>query len=242
MTILPTSPNYDIRTKTSTTRPPSLTVHPIILKKATLTQKIVFSGIAASIGVIVTNPIDVVKVRLQSQRLAFHARASEAAQYRGMLHAFVKISRQEGISGLWKGVGVAVLRSSTYGGIRLGSYGPLRDQVNCSYQKYIQSKSTGVDSSTQSGILVKVIAAIISGSTSAFLTNPLELLKVRQQGASTERLSIVATLTKVAQERGSYLALWDGTSASMLRSAVLTIAQAGSYDHIKHLLLGSKLG
>ena len=83
-------------------------------------QQVLFSGIAASAGVVVTNPIEVVKVRLQTDYRG-------DAHYKGSLATAAKIAEDEGLAGLWKGVNFAVLRASTYGASRLGMYGPIRD-------------------------------------------------------------------------------------------------------------------
>jgi len=190
-------------------------------------QQVLFSGIATSTGVLVTNPLDVVKVRLQTHR---------SGTPRGFFSTTVGIVRSEGPSALWKGVVFAVARSSVYGAIRLGLYAPLRDVGHRWATTPVSDTRTPRDDprSHAAALPVKIVAGMATGALAALLTNPLELLKVRQQGSADKRAMRV-TLRQVLQDRG-VRGLWDGTLVSMQRSAALTAAQAGSYDHLKQVL------
>ncbi|EFN53971.1 hypothetical protein CHLNCDRAFT_25287 [Chlorella variabilis] len=78
---------------------------------------------AAEAGVLVcflTNPVWVVKTRLQLQR-----RTACAVEYRGFLHAFVQIARCEGLPGLYKGLLPSLLLVS-HGAIQFAVYEELK--------------------------------------------------------------------------------------------------------------------
>merc|ERR1711998_534061 len=83
---------------------------------------VVVSGMASCFSEACTLPMDTVKVRLQVQGQA------AGQQYTGLVDAFGKILRSEGVAGLMKGLSPALLRQATYGSSRLGMYGPIKRQ------------------------------------------------------------------------------------------------------------------
>lgn len=75
-----------------------------------------------------TFPIDTTKTRLQLQGQVIDAKQKEI-KYRGMLHAFVRIAREDGIKALYNGVAPALLRQATYGSLKLGFYHALKRRL-----------------------------------------------------------------------------------------------------------------
>jgi hypothetical protein len=47
-------------------------------------------------------------------------------QYPGFFKSLVRIGREEGVKGLWRGTGAALLREASYSSIRMGLYDPLK--------------------------------------------------------------------------------------------------------------------
>lgn len=68
-----------------------------------------------------TNPLEVVKTRLQLQG-ELQARGSYHRHYRGVLHALWVVGRTDGIRGLQKGLTAALLYQGLMNGVRLGFY------------------------------------------------------------------------------------------------------------------------
>ena len=69
-------------------------------------------------------PIDVVKTRLQMDGSGGGVKA-----YNGSLDCATKLVRSEGPTSLFKGLPPALLRQSTYGSLRYGLYGPIKDSM-----------------------------------------------------------------------------------------------------------------
>jgi len=82
-----------------------------------------WGSIATCVGEIVTLPIDVVKVRMQTDSML-------SGNSRGMIGTFVHILKYEGPTALYAGVFPAVLRQFFYGGLRTGLYEPLKELLN----------------------------------------------------------------------------------------------------------------
>ena len=68
-------------------------------------------------------PIDVVKTRLQMDG------SGGVKQYSGSVDCATKLVRAEGPSSLFKGLPPALVRQSTYGSLRYGLYGPIKDSM-----------------------------------------------------------------------------------------------------------------
>lgn len=69
--------------------------------------------------------MDTAKVRLQLQRKIPTGDGENLPKYRGSIGTLATIAREEGISGLWKGVIAGLHRQCIYGGLRIGLYEPV---------------------------------------------------------------------------------------------------------------------
>jgi solute carrier family 25 protein 34/35 len=124
-------------------------------------------ALAACGAVTFTNPWEVVKTRLQLQgELQAHAKK----QYTNAFSAFVKIFKNEGISGLQRGLVPAYIYQIFLNGIRLGMY----DSI-CVNMK------SGMDRVYGKGVVPEVVSMISSGAIAgilgAFTASPFNLVK-----------------------------------------------------------------
>lgn len=80
------------------------------------------SGVAACGACVFTNPLEVVKTRMQLQG-ELQAPGTYQRHYRNVFHAFFTIGKVDGLAALQKGLGPALLYQFLMNGIRLGTYG-----------------------------------------------------------------------------------------------------------------------
>merc|ERR1711935_1305843 len=98
------------------------------------------AGGAAVVTVSFIHPIDVVKTRIQI--------SSEYGNL-GMRGTVGKITSEEGVYALWKGVNAAWLREASYTSLRLGLYEPVKVLVGANnadapfYKKFIAGSAAG---------------------------------------------------------------------------------------------------
>mmetsp|Transcript_27361 Transcript_27361/g.87668 ORF Transcript_27361/g.87668 Transcript_27361/m.87668 type:complete len:292 (-) Transcript_27361:170-1045(-) len=177
---------------------------------------------AASVGIATTctNPIDVVKVRLQL------ARTLDGVSP-GLVKTGHRLIQTEGVGALVKGLTPALVRAGTYGGMRLGLYTPCKALVG---------------SNNHPSVHRKVAAGCLSGSIAAFAANPTDLVKVRLQmkapdGQAAYRGTWDVVRHVVRQE--GVAGLWKGAVPSMIRAATLTASQCATYDEVKQALIRS---
>lgn len=183
------------------------------------------SGVeAGAICVLLTNPIWLIKTRLQLQ-------GANGAPYRGMIHAAACIVREEGPLALYRGIGPALVLVSN-GAIQFGVYEELKHFV-------ISHQDTSVHSESQltsiqflgMGAVSKVIASVI--------TYPLQVVKTRIQQRQTEGQVKYSSMGQSCQRifakegaRGFY----KGLGPTLLRVAPQSAITFAAYENVKRLL------
>lgn len=188
---------------------------------------VALAGTSNVIAASVTNPIDVVKIRLQMAGEG--VRAAGSASGGGVLGTFRSVVATEGIGGLYRGLSASLCREMSYSGIRMGMYEPTRRRL---------AGALGVDPAA-TPLYLKVLAGAITGCSGSALANPLDLVKVRMQAAQGTReaySSVPAALGHLWKE-GGVAGLWRGTVPTVQRATLLTASQVPAYDHVKHLLV-----
>jgi len=196
-----------------------------------LLLKALGGGIACMCAALVTNPIDVVKVRLQIQGegLKRSTLPTNAIKYKGFIRGGFAIFQEEGLRGLYRGITASLLREASYSSIRIAGYDLVKelfghDPMNPGNTPFWK----------------KAAAGLLSGAAGAALANPTDLVKVRMQAHQTAGTSryrnTFAAFVEIFRQEG-VAGLYRGVGPTTQRAALLTAAQLASYDHIKQLLL-----
>ncbi|SCV01580.1 LAME_0G17150g1_1 [Lachancea meyersii CBS 8951] len=195
-------------------------------------------GMAACIAVTVTNPIEVVKTRMQLQ-----GEMSAAGQkiYRNPLQALGVIFKHEGIRGLQKGLSCAYIYQIGLNGSRLGFYEPIRTLLNRTFYP-------AQDPHKVQNVAVNVTSGATSGIIGAIMGSPLFLIKTRMQsyssavqvGQQTHYTSIANGLSTIYRAEG-LKGLYRGVDAAILRTGAGSSVQLPIYNTAKHFLLNNDL-
>lgn len=180
--------------------------------------RVLVSGASVACATTVTNPLDVLKVRLQTAEYA-------GSRARGLARTAAAIAREEGVSAFWRGMSPAVVRAVLYGGCRLGLYEP-------ALGAYCAARG---DDERAPRVSTRLFAGATSGALAAVALNPTELLKTRMQNA-TVRASAWEHLRRAVREDGAR-SLWRGSALAMSRSAVLTATQVATYGETKRRVI-----
>ncbi|XP_013858269.1 kidney mitochondrial carrier protein 1 isoform X1 [Austrofundulus limnaeus] len=223
----------------------------------------VFGGLASVTAECGTFPIDLAKTRLQVQGQVGDSKYREI-RYRGMLHAMLRIGREEGLRALYSGIAPAMLRQASYGTIKIGTY-----------QSF---KRLFVDRPEDETLLINVACGIFSGVISSSIANPTDVLKIRMQAqGNVIQGSMMGNFIHIYQEEGtrglwkvkkkkkqqlllqkytfqmkqipkiSYstlpLSLLQGVSLTAQRAAIVVGVELPVYDLTKkHLILSGYMG
>jgi hypothetical protein len=190
-----------------------------------LLAKAFIACISSSFASAVLNGLDVTKIRMQNKN---------STGYTSLFGSMGKIYREEGVSALTKGMEASLCREAVYSTLRISGYEQIR-----------RALSRNADDPTSTNPFLKFTAALVSGATGAALANPFDLIKTRFQAVLPhEQPPYKSTLHAIRQIYSSagFGGLYKGWAVTSARAAVLTSAQLGSYDSIKHNLCMKLLG
>jgi len=189
-----------------------------------------FGGSAAAIAAVVTHPLDLVKVRLQT-------RAPDAPK--SMLGTFGFILKQEGVSGLYSGLSASLLRQLTYSTVRFGVYEDLKVRF--------APQATPDNPKAKPSTLNLVLQSSLAGLLGGIAGNPGDVLNVRMQSdyakPPAERRNYkhaIDGLIRMVREEG-VSSLFRGVGANSARAVLMTSSQLASYDIIKQFYM-TRLG
>eukprot|EP00026_Physarum_polycephalum_P012727 Phypoly_transcript_13054.p1 GENE.Phypoly_transcript_13054~~Phypoly_transcript_13054.p1 ORF type:complete len:343 (+),score=21.81 Phypoly_transcript_13054:70-1029(+) len=189
-------------------------------------------GLGAICATTITNPIEVVKTRLQLQG---ELKLAHERPYKGIFHCFKTIYQQEGVRGMQKGLIPACFAQMVLNGGRLGTYPFLKSILNVSPESKLF-------------VFQNILAGAASGAIAASLASPLDLVKVRMQAQSP-----TAYLGHDFKYKNSFDAIRQiyraeglkgfirGSLTSAQRTAVGSSVQLPTYDHTKMHLIKSGL-
>uniref|UniRef100_A0A8D0SR88 Solute carrier family 25 member 35 n=1 Tax=Sus scrofa TaxID=9823 RepID=A0A8D0SR88_PIG len=167
------------------------------------------SGLAACGACLFTNPLEVVKTRMQLQG-ELQAPGTYQRHYRNVFHAFITIGRVDGLAALQKGLAPALLYQFLMNGIRLGTYG---------------LAEAGGYLHTAEGTLSPVrsaAAGALAGVMGAYLGSPIYM-------------GMFQALTKIGQKHG-LVGLWRGALGGLPRVIVGSSTQLCTFSSTKDLM------
>jgi len=91
-----------------------------------LYKKILAGLTTGAVGICVANPTDVIKIRLQAEgRLP----PGVPKRYNGVMDAYAKIIKTEGLKGLWTGLAPNILRNATINAAELATYDEVKTYI-----------------------------------------------------------------------------------------------------------------
>lgn len=198
--------------------------------RPSLPMQLALAGASNCLALAVSNPVDVLKVLLQisGEGLPPGApRPTVAATLRGLLAT-------DGLRGLYRGLSPSLLREASYSALRLGLYEPVKSHLTASL--------AGAPGAASLSLLLPFLSGALSGCVAAALTTPADLVKIRFQaqakaalvgGKSASAPTLLGTFRHVYATEGGLPGLWQGTTPNVIRAALLTASQVGSYDTAK---------
>ncbi|KIW83387.1 hypothetical protein Z517_02632 [Fonsecaea pedrosoi CBS 271.37] len=189
--------------------------------KIALSAEILAGGSAGACQVVFTNPLEIVKIRLQVQGEL--AKKSDAVPKRSAMW----IVRNLGILGLYKGVTACLLRDVPFSAIYFPTYSHLKRDF------------FGESPTKSLGILQLLTAGAIAGMPAAYLTTPCDVIKTRLQVEARKGEATYNGLgdcaRKILKEEG-FKAFFKGGPARILRSSPQFGFTLAAYEVLSNLL------
>ena len=187
--------------------------------------EILAGGSAGACQVVFTNPLEIVKIRLQIQGEAMKAAAREGEQFTKRSAAW--IVGNLGLKGLYRGASACLLRDVPFSAIYFPTYSHLKKDL------------FGESPTKKMGILQLLISGAIAGMPAAYLTTPADVIKTRLQvdarKGDTTYNDIIDCARKVIREEG-FKAFWKGGPARVIRSSPQFAVTLAGYELLQGLL------
>ncbi|MBN3310668.1 S2535 protein, partial [Amia calva] len=133
-------------------------------------------GLAACGACLFTNPLEVVKTRMQLQG-ELKTRGSYQVHYRNVFHAFYTIGKVDGLAGLQKGLAAGLCYQFCMNGVRLGSYA-------------IFEAAGYIHTDGRVSTAKSTAAGAVSGVVGAVMGSPIYLVKTHLQSQSTSSIAV----------------------------------------------------
>lgn len=187
-------------------------------------KHIVAAIVAGSVGNIVTNPLWVVRTRIQA--IAFENTQSIKASKPSpnAIRMLIDIYKNEGVRAMYKGLGVSFL-----GLIHITIQFPLYEYFKDELRKRRGSKETMTDI---------MVASLVSKLIASCIAYPHEVLRSRLQfqredaGKHTKFLPLVKSIIK----NEGITALWTGLRVNLVRVVPATLSTFLSYEYLSEYL------
>lgn len=181
---------------------------------------------------IFTNPIEVIKTRYQLQgELA--AKGTYVEPYRGIMNAFIVVAKNDGISGLQKGLVPALYFQFIINAFRLGIY---RTAIE---NDWVKSSKDGKMSFTKG-----LFWGAFGGVFGALISSPFFLVKTQLQSQAVQKIAVgyqhkhtgmLNALSDIYKKNG-ILGLWRGAQSTIPRAALGSGAQIATFGQCKEFL------
>ncbi|KAI0471614.1 calcium-binding mitochondrial carrier protein Aralar1 [Xylariaceae sp. FL0804] len=183
--------------------------------------EILAGGSAGACQVVFTNPLEIVKIRLQVQGEV--AKSAEGAQKRSAMW----IVKNLGLAGLYKGASACLLRDVPFSAIYFPTYNHLKRDL------------FGESPTKKLGVLQLLTAGAIAGMPAAYLTTPCDVIKTRLQVEARKGDTNYTGLRHCAQtilKEEGFKAFFKGGPARILRSSPQFGFTLASYEVLQSLL------
>ncbi|KAF5740160.1 hypothetical protein HS088_TW11G00226 [Tripterygium wilfordii] len=194
-------------------------------KNMPLPRKIVAGLISGAIGAAVGNPADVAMVRMQADgRLP----VAQRRNYSSVIDAITRMSKQEGITSLWRGSALTVNRAMIVTASQLATY----DQV----KEAILEKGVMAD-----GLGTHVTASFVAGFVASVASNPVDVIKTRvmnmkvEPGQAPPYNGALDCAMKTVKAEG-LTALYKGFIPTISRQGPFTVVLFVTLEQVRKLL------
>ena len=193
------------------------------------TGKTFLAGVGAGIteSVMVVNPMEVVKIRLQAQHHSMKD-PLDIPKYRNAPHAAYLIVKEEGFSTLYRGVSLTCARQATNQGANFATYSTIK--------AYLQKQqNTELLPAWQTSIV-----GLISGAVGPLTNAPLDTIKTRlQKSKFTNKENGLVRIVKIGKQlvkEEGINALYKGITPRIMRVAPGQAVVFTVYEAVKHYL------
>ncbi|GAA5803940.1 mitochondrial carrier domain-containing protein [Helicostylum pulchrum] len=159
-------------------------------------------GAGMTEAALVVTPSETIKTKM------IHDKNSPSPRYRGLVHGTKLIVAEEGLGGIYRGLGPVMARQGANSAVRFSCYSYFKESL----QKW---RGQGQEPLPATHTFV---AGALAGIVTVYTTMPLDVVKTRMQGLDAREMykNSLDCLIKVVKANG-VLSLWKGTTPRLTR-------------------------
>lgn len=159
----------------------------------------VLAGFLAGLseGLFAVTPSEAIKTRL----IVDARQPKNQRKYNGLFSGSAKILREEGIAGIYRGLGPTMMRQGANSAVRLTTYSTLKGTLTKDGRKPTSIETFGMGA--------------IAGIVTVYCTMPVDVIKTRAQSGDSSG-GAIASARKMLKEEG-ILRFWKGTTPRLTR-------------------------
>lgn len=200
-----------------------------------LHAEILAGSSAGGAQVIFTNPLEIVKIRLQIQGQLIGKLNADGEVI--VKRSAMQIVRQLGLAGLYKGVGACLLRDVPFSAIYFPTYAHLKSYfINNNNKSHFDVKKPNHENIRTWQLLA---AGAVAGMPAAYLTTPCDVIKTRLQLESKKgeiQYKGIFDAAKVIYKTEGLSAFFKGGPARVFRSSPQFGFTLASYELLQRMI------
>lgn len=179
---------------------------------------------AGALGGLVGNPLDVVNIRMQNDRLL---PADQRRNYRNVFDGFYRITKLEGVASLFRGLGPNLTRGVLMTASQVVTYDLAKDLL-------VKLKMDPAKKSTHFS------ASLLAGLVATTVCSPADVVKTRIMNAKGSKDSAVHILTNAVRQEGVSF-MFRGWLPSFIRLGPHTIVTFLALEQLRKYRVGMRL-
>lgn len=184
-----------------------------------LFNKVLAALLTGAIAIVVANPTDLVKVRLQAEG---KMPVGAPRRYSGALQAYYSIVKHEGVGALWTGIGPNIARNAIVNAAELASYDHIKETI---------LKLPGFTDN----VLTHIVAGLGAGLFAVCIGSPMDVIKSRMMGDSVYKDSYDCFVKTLKTE--GFFAFYKGFWPNFVRLGVWNVIMFLTFERVKWLFL-----
>uniref|UniRef100_F7AQ05 Mitochondrial uncoupling protein 2 n=1 Tax=Xenopus tropicalis TaxID=8364 RepID=F7AQ05_XENTR len=175
-----------------------------------------------AMAVAVAQPTDVVKVRFQAQ-----ANSSANRRYKGTMHAYRTIAREEGMRGLWKGTAPNITRNAIVNCTELVTYDIIKDSL---LKANIMTDN----------LPCHFTSAFGAGFCTTVIASPVDVVKTRYMNSAKGQYASAINCAITMFRKEGPKAFYKGFMPSFLRLGSWNVVMFVTYEQLKRAMMSAQ--
>ncbi|KAH9850664.1 dicarboxylic acid transporter [Lenzites betulinus] len=177
--------------------------------------------VAGALGGLAGNPADILLVRMTSD---FVRPPTERYNYSNALSGVVRLVRDEGVHGLFRGLGTNMTRAVLMNGSQVCSYDLFKSML-------LRNRIPLIDYQLKDGLLLHTISSVLAGTVATTVCAPADVLRSRLMSAHGKSKPVQILTTALREEGPRFL--FKGWTPAFIRLGPNTVFMFVFFEQLK---------